>query len=270
MALLASALRGEAQDLSVGVACPSPLLFASDTQEPMWVETIRLKPHENRRATEALFTDLMRQEPTDLFLLGDVVNLGHKPGRWTLVDTAIAEARGRGFKVHGILGNHELMGNAEAGERIFQQRFPDHLRTGYCVRKDSMAVVLLNSNFGKLSGEALRTQQEWYRAMLAELDTAADIRTVLVCCHHSPYSDSKLVGSNEEVQARFVEPFLKASKTTLFISGQGRQALLRDRRRRRAASPSAPEDRCRSGLGAGVRSDVPLPHRSVLQWHCHG
>ncbi len=217
--LFSGTMRSEAQDTTAQAPCAPPLLFVSDTQEPMWVETLWLKPHDNRRATEALFKDLMTQQPTDLFLLGDVVNLGHNRKRWTLVDTAIAAARSRGFRVYGILGNHELMGRARAGERNFQMRFPDHLRTGYCVRKDSVAVVLLNSNFSKLSREAIRTQDEWYRAMLAGLDTAADVRTVIVCCHHSPYSSSKLVGSNEDVRSHFVQPFMKAGKTTLFISG---------------------------------------------------
>src|SRR4029078_2312538 len=125
----ASVSRVQAQDTTGGGSCPSPLLFVSDTQEPMWVETLWLKTHENRRSTEALFKDLLEQEPTDLFLLGDVVNLGRKPGRWTLMDTVITVVGARGFNVHGILVNHELMGNAEAGELIFQQRFPDHLRT---------------------------------------------------------------------------------------------------------------------------------------------
>ena len=199
--------------------CSSTLLFASDTQQPMWVEKLWLKSHENERATAALFKELLSQEPTDLFLLGDVVNLGYKQSRWTLVDSALAGARKLGFEVNALLGNHEVMERAAAGERAFQSRFPAHVKTGYCVRKDSIAVVLLNSNFSKLTAEERDVQLQWYGSTLAVLDTTKSVAVIIVCCHHSPYSESKIVGSNKDVQALFVAPFLEASKTQLFITG---------------------------------------------------
>ena len=162
---------------------------------------------------------MLAQDPTELFLLGDVVNLGYKANRWTFIDTALLLARKRGINVHAILGNHEVMGRATKGERNFQTRFPDHVRTGYVVRKDSIAVVLLNSNFQKLSQADVLQQNAWYKGILAELDSADDVRTIIVCCHHSPYSHSKMVGSSPPVQESFVAPFLKAGKTSVFISG---------------------------------------------------
>ena len=185
----------------------------------MLIEKLWLKGHENKQATAALFKELVAQEPTDMFLLGDVVNLGYKRKRWILVDSALNEARGRGFAVHALLGNHEVMQRAKAGERAFQARFPEHVRTGFLVHTDSIAVVMLNSNFTKLTKDHHCAQLAWYRSTLAALDTARDVRTIIVCCHHSPYSDSRIVGSNEDVQRLFVAPFLKASKTALFISG---------------------------------------------------
>jgi predicted nicotinamide N-methyase len=199
--------------------CHPPLLFASDTQEPMRVEEIFLRPDQNRRATHALFRDMLAQQPTDLFLLGDVVNLGYKESRWTFIDSALALAKERGFNVHALLGNHELMGLAMKGERRFQQRFPEHVRTGYEVRRDSIAVILLNSNFSKMSKADVAQQDAWYASALAAADNAPDVRVIIVCCHHSPYSDSKLVGSSPAVQTHFVAPFLKARKSAVFITG---------------------------------------------------
>ena len=51
------------------------LAFASDTQAPMLVETILLKPQRNRKATELLFADVLVRQPAAFFLLGDVVSL---------------------------------------------------------------------------------------------------------------------------------------------------------------------------------------------------
>lgn len=218
--LMLSALSSaHAQDTAAAPGCSSTLIFASDTQEPMRVEQLLLPSHQNKEATRALFKDMLAQEPTELFLLGDVVNLGYKANRWTFIDTALTLARTRGFNMHAILGNHEVMGRATKGERNFQARFPDHVRTGYVVRKDSIAVVLLNSNFHKLSKADVLLQNAWYTRTLAELDSAADVRTIIVCCHHSPYSHSKMVGSSPAVQQFFVAPFLKTEKTSVFISG---------------------------------------------------
>ena len=214
--LMLTPFPSQAQD---STGCSTALLFASDTQEPMWVESLFLTDNDNKQATRALFTELLTQEPTELFLLGDVVNLGYKNSRWTFIDSALTQAKERGFHVHALLGNHELMGRAASGERRFQERFPGHVRTGYTVVKDSIAVVLLNSNFGKLGKEGMRVQDAWYARTLHELDSLPSVRSIVVCCHHSPYSSSKLVGNNTAVQAHFVDPFLKARKTGLFISG---------------------------------------------------
>lgn len=202
-------------------AAPDPpiLAFASDTQEPMQVEELVLRGHENRKATRKIFDEIIKQKPAELFLLGDVVNLGYKDDRWTYIDTALARARQNGIVVNAILGNHELMGRSNLGALRFQSRFPQHVSTGYTVIRDSIAVVLLNSNFKKMSRASIRLQDEWYRKTLATLDTAADIRAVIVCCHHSPYSYSRLVGSNPHVQRHFVEPFLHHQKTRLFFTG---------------------------------------------------
>src|SRR5204862_8046548 len=105
------------------------------------------------------------------------------------------------------------------GESNFQRRFPGHVRTGYVVLKDSIAVVLLNSNFQKLSAQDIATQDAWYMRTLAELDQANDVRAVIVCCHHSPFSNSRLVGSSPAVQRHFVPPFLNTTKACVLISG---------------------------------------------------
>jgi hypothetical protein len=65
----------------------------------------------------------------------------------------------------------------------------------------------------------VRRQDEWYRRTLAEADSMPEVHSIIVCCHHSPYSNSKMVGSSPAVQEHFVEPYLKARKTSLFISG---------------------------------------------------
>lgn len=195
------------------------MLFASDLQKPMWVETLWLPSHDNEHATKVLLDELLSYPPTDLFLLGDAVNMGCKAKRWTMVDTALVAARALGFKVHGILGNHEVMGRAAKGEAQFQERFPEHVRTGYTVVNDSIAVVLLNSNEGALGRQDFARQLAWYDSTMLVLDTVAAVRGIIVCCHHSPYTASKVVKPSAMAQAHFVPRYLRSAKGILFLSG---------------------------------------------------
>ena len=54
------------------------IAFSSDTQAPMFVEKLWLKPTHNKAATRRLFRDIENRKPGSLFLLGDVVNLGSR------------------------------------------------------------------------------------------------------------------------------------------------------------------------------------------------
>lgn len=202
-----------------GQMCRNSLLFISDTQAPMWVETLWLRTHHNTESTAALFDDIVTRPATDLFITGDVVNLACKASRWQAMDTLIAHARRSGKHVHGLLGNHEVMRDAALGEANFQQRFPEHVRTGYTVRADSIAVLMMNSNVEKLGAEQHALQQAWYDSTLTALDHDPSVRAIIVCCHHSPYTDSKIVGCNSDVQRDLVPAFLKAKHTAIFISG---------------------------------------------------
>jgi UDP-2,3-diacylglucosamine pyrophosphatase LpxH len=197
----------------------SLIAFSSDTQAPMWVETLWLKKTNNKTATRNLFSDIANRRPGSLFILGDVVNLGSSNKQWRPMDKYLGELRSEGINVYAALGNHEVMGNTGKGERKFQQRFPQHCPTGYVEVKDSIAVVLLNSNFNKLSPIQNEVQEEWYKNTLARLDADPAIQFIITGCHHSPYTNSKIVKPSTEVQERFVPAFLQSAKSRLFISG---------------------------------------------------
>jgi predicted MPP superfamily phosphohydrolase len=195
------------------------IAFASDTQAPMWVETLWLKANKNRTATKMVFDDILHGAPSSLFLLGDVVNLGYSNKQWKPIDGYLQNLRSKDVKVDAILGNHEVMGRAVKGQQKFQQRFPNHVRTGYVEITDSVAVVLLNSNFTSLSATENENQLAWYKKTLAELDADSSIQFIITTCHHSPFTNSKIVGPCLSVQQKFVPPFLQSKKSKLFLSG---------------------------------------------------
>ncbi|MEZ0607435.1 metallophosphoesterase [Fibrella sp. WM1] len=195
------------------------LAFLADTQAPMWIEALFLKKRNNVKATQAIFRELLRRRPETLYWLGDVVVLGYKNNAWPMVDTFLAHCDEVGIDVKAILGNHDVMGRPKKGQRNFQRRFADHVPTGYAHVTDGVGVILLNSNFSTLTLEQQKEQQTFYETTLAAYDADPTIQSVIVTCHHAPFSNSRLVGSSKPVQLRFVPPYLASQKAKLFITG---------------------------------------------------
>ncbi len=195
------------------------MIFISDTQQPMFVEKIFLKSNSNLKATAAIFDTIIKQKPVSVYMLGDIVALGYENSKWRKVDLFLDSCRKLGIKVNGALGNHDVMGRTKKGEKNFLKRFPLSVRTGYVSVTDSVAVVLLNSNFKKLSAADIKKQDDWYKAALAKLDTTNAIKTIIVCCHHAPYTNSKIVGNSFPVQQHFVPDYILSKKAKLFITG---------------------------------------------------
>jgi UDP-2,3-diacylglucosamine pyrophosphatase LpxH len=195
------------------------IAFVSDTQAPMWVENVFLKANQNRRATSLIFDDIVKTKPRAVYILGDVVSLGYRNKKWKSMDQYIETCRKNGIDVYALLGNHDVMGRAKKGLINFQKRFPEHVKTGYVSITDSVAVVMVNSNFGKLTAAETLSQQTWYEKMLLALDKDPLVKATMVTCHHAPYTNSKIVGPSSLVQEHFVPPFLASKKAVLFITG---------------------------------------------------
>ena len=195
------------------------LAFISDTQAPIWIETVALPEKGNKRATRLLFSDLRSCHPARVFVLGDLISLGFLSRAWEDIDRYVTDLRRDSVPVDAIMGNHELMLFSKIGEANFMALFPRHIRTGYVRSADSTAVILLNSNFSRLSKDEESRQMSWYAATLDSLQADPAIRGIIVCCHHSPFSNSKIVGSSVEVQRAFIPLYLATPKCLLFLSG---------------------------------------------------
>ncbi|GAB2980879.1 hypothetical protein GCM10027049_15600 [Mucilaginibacter puniceus] len=206
--------------INVAFAQKQPILaFTSDTQQPMTFEKIFLKSNYNEKATEMIFKDVDSLRPAAFFILGDVVSVGYKNRKWKAVDKYIAELKKDSIPVYATLGNHEVMFIASKGIKQFQARFPMFKPEGYTEVIDSVAVVLLNSNFEKMKSDEIKAQDEWYTETIQNLDADPAIRTVIVSCHHSPYTNSTIVQPSIMVQQKFVPAFIASKKAKLFLTG---------------------------------------------------
>jgi len=195
------------------------IAFTSDTQEPMWVETLFLKTNNNLQATKMVFNDVDAVHPSAFFILGDVVSWGRSNSAWTNVDKYIKNTNQDSIPVYATLGNHEVLFGSRAGTRNFRKRFPMFDPAGYTEVVDSVAVVLLNSNFDKMSIADIDNQDEWYVKKLKALDADQAIKCIIVGCHHSPFTNSTIVKPSAMVDKHFVPAFIATKKCMLFLSG---------------------------------------------------
>ncbi len=206
---------GFAQDL----VNSQKICFISDFQATMAVEKIFLKGYRNTDARDSLFSDIIRSRPKNLFLTGDMVYAGSRQKAWLPLDHLLGSLTKSDTKVYVLPGNHEYMFNPSTGIRNFKQRFPSEMLMGYVVSTDSISVVMLNSNFGNLSEIESSGQLKWYSAAMDSLDKDRATRTIIVCTHHAPYSNSAIVGSSESVKNLIIPAFENSKKSVLFISG---------------------------------------------------
>lgn len=193
------------------------ILFISDTQQPLWIETFRLKEHNNEIATRKIFSAMAQESSAvALFHLGDITAIGMNVDYWRSFDSLRAMLH---IPIYPAFGNHEYFYIPALGKEQTIKRFPFLELSWYLRRIGSVAVIMLNSNFSNLSAEEMTGQDTWYRNQLSKLENDSTVNAIIVGCHHSPLTNSSIIKSNAEVQYRFVEPFKRSVKTKLFISG---------------------------------------------------
>jgi Icc-related predicted phosphoesterase len=194
-------------------------ILVGDTQRTSGYEI--LAGREQNDAPRQLVLDKIAEEnPAFLVILGDLVFQGDDPSQWERFDEFAASIRQREIPVFPLLGNHEYFGSHKKAIDLFFSRFP-HLHGEFwnAVRFGPVAVVLLDSNFERMGRDLVDRQDSWYKEKLAEYEKDSGVKTVVVCCHHAPFTNSTVVSDDAEVQQRFVEPFKTAAKAKLFFTG---------------------------------------------------
>jgi Calcineurin-like phosphoesterase len=197
----------------------SAFVFVSDTQAPLWPETFILSRNNHEEARGLILGEILKKNPGAVFHCGDIVALGFNQNYWKPMDEFVSALYGRQTAFYPVLGNHEYIIFPGRGEWNFEQRYPFAPSTGYLVRMGPLAIVLLNSNFSAMANEDCEKQQQWYEKTMSAMDADTAVRGLIVACHHSPFTNSRIVDPSEEVQGRFVPRFLGSPKGMFFISG---------------------------------------------------
>ena len=207
------------------VSQKTSIVFVSDTQALLFLETLRLKRTHNEEATKKIM-ERISQESTAaaVFHLGDVTAVGSSDRKWARWDDAHAKLKKLGIAVYAVMGNHDYMWSPEKGRANFAARFPESNPSWYAVRIPPLAVIGLNSNFHQLSPAERAEQKRFYEAEMKALETDPAVRNVIVCCHHAPYTNSRIVSPSEDVVKEFVPLFMESGKSRLFLSGHAHAA----------------------------------------------
>jgi hypothetical protein len=192
-------------------------LVVGDTQRAGLLEFWRERNEEGRRL---LLDEIVRRDPAFVLHLGDLTARGGSRREWERFDALHERFRAKGIPYFPVLGNHEFHGGKAGGLRSFFARFP-HLeeRRWYSFVWRNVGLILLDSNFGRMSGAESESLSSWYLTQLERLDREPSIDFVIVCSHRPPYTRSHIVRPCARSRERFVEPFLRSRKACFFFSG---------------------------------------------------
>jgi predicted MPP superfamily phosphohydrolase len=244
------------------------ILVLSDTQAPMFWEMLILPWNRNDEARQKILELVLSEpDPAAVFHLGDAVARGAEEEDWKPIDDFLARLRARSIPVYGVMGNHEYISSSALGTARFKKRFPEFPRSWYSVRILPLAFIVLNSNFVELTGKEQDEQQKFYREQLAALDDDPEVKGIVVCAHHPPYTNSKIVRPSFQGQREFVPLYLKSRKAKLFLSGHSHAAehFIRDGKNFLVLGGGG-------GLlqplrvGLAVRIEDHFPLRSEIRW----
>ncbi len=197
------------------------IIVISDTQSPLWIETLRLQSDRNEEATKLIYNSVATDSTCSAVIhLGDLTALGTFESSWNDFDDKVKVIRDAGIPIFPVFGNHEYMFLKSPGIENMTQRFP-YLKnqSWYYQRIGAIAFVLFNSNSSKLTESDWDIQKQWFAKTLTTLDQDTSIALIVAGCHHSPYTNSTIVDPSEEIRTDFIPVFLKSKKAKLFLSG---------------------------------------------------
>lgn len=174
----------------------------------------------NRAAVGAICDKIASLHPGFLLALGDLTFDGASEKLWRTFDAYAKPIRDSNIRIYPLLGNHEYFTDKRKMYFEYSSRFPyikDQL--WYVIKWHDVAIITLNSNFSHLSKKERRLQDEWYVQALHLLDSEKTISSIIVACHHPPYTNSTLVSDDKKVQEHFTKAFKESKKGVLFITG---------------------------------------------------
>jgi 3',5'-cyclic AMP phosphodiesterase CpdA len=175
---------------------------------------------DNAKERALLVRRIADEKPSFVVLLGDLVFDGSSPRHWRRFDAIVAPIREAGVPMIPILGNHDYWWGRSRNLRHYLTRFPElEGRRWHRRRFESLELVFLDSNVPAQTEHEFREQVRWFSDALETSDADASCRGTAVFVHHPPFTNSAVTRGSEIVRRAFVEPFVRAKKTRIMLSG---------------------------------------------------
>lgn len=198
---------------------PRTIAIVGDLQRTSAAERMLLSRSQNDAEREAILNKIAEERPEMLLLVGDQVSTGDDDDDWAYFDRVIKPVNDAKVPVRAMYGNHDYGVDRRRCIRNFSERFPTQSDEPHGVtRLGRIALVTVDSNFDQWSQSDIDRQADRFRKSLAELEEDRSVTGIIVAAHHAPYTNSEM-GTNPQVISMFAEPFLRARKTRLFLSG---------------------------------------------------
>lgn len=198
---------------------PKSIAIIGDIQRTSAAERILLSRSQNDAERAAILNHVAKERPEMLLLVGDQVSEGDSDDEWNYFDGVMKPVNQAGIPVRAMYGNHDYGLDRRRCVRNFCERFPYQSDQAHGVtRLGRIALITVDSNFTEISQGDIYRQTESFRKTLGELEEDKTVSGIIVASHHPPYTNSEM-GANDDVISMFAEPFLRARKTRLFVSG---------------------------------------------------
>ena len=98
----------EAQSNSYPEHISIKFAFISDTQSPMWLESLLVARNQNERGTQILLGSILGDSSLSAVLhFGDVTECSAKEEAWLPIDSFLVRAKKRNLPVYAAIGNHD-------------------------------------------------------------------------------------------------------------------------------------------------------------------
>jgi 3',5'-cyclic AMP phosphodiesterase CpdA len=174
----------------------------------------------NVEKTRKLFNEIASRNPDLILHLGDLISSGSSESEWENFDIDNKPVIDKHIPYYSIFGNHEYFGIDAIAYINFYKRFPDLVgKKWYSFIREGVGFIMLNSNFSDLSSENTIRQRIWYYNEINQMENNRQIKYIIVCSHHPPFTNSTVVSPSDIIRNDYVPVFQKVKKAALFFSG---------------------------------------------------
>lgn len=204
-----------AYEAAIAPGAPGRFILFGDSRKTLSQEFWRPRYDDERLLVIRALAD---EAPAFIVNTGDLVSAGSDPAQWRDFHDENRPIFSKKIPYFPGLGNHEYMWNREEGLARTFASFPQLKgRKWYEIRFPPALVLVLDSNFGELDDDEAAAQERWLEETLGAAERDPAVRHVILCCHHSPYTNAVAHGDSRAVQRRFLSR--KTPKVHVVVTG---------------------------------------------------